>query len=124
MDKTMYKVGFRSAFVAFVASAGFSIAQILQIIGLISYPWDEVLIYGFSLFIAAPFMLALLALHYVTPDEKKFWSHAAVLFAVMYVTYVSLNYIVQLTADFTMTQTQFLYKHLTLFSGLLMRWDT
>lgn len=98
MDKTMYKVGFRSAFVAFVASAGFSIAQILQIIGLISYPWDEILIYGFSLFIAAPFMLALLALHYVTPDEKKFWSHAAVLFAVMYVTYVSLNYIVQLTA--------------------------
>ena len=26
-------------------------------------------------------MLALLALHYVTPDEKRFWSHAAVLFA-------------------------------------------
>jgi hypothetical protein len=98
MDKTMYKVGFWSALVAFVAAAGFSIAQILQIIGLISYPWDEILIYGFSLFIATPFMLALLALHYVTPDEKRFWSHAAILFAVIYVTYVSLNYVVQLTA--------------------------
>ena len=43
-------------------------------------------------------MLALLALHYVTPDEKWFWSHAAVLFAVMYATYVNLNYVVQLTA--------------------------
>ncbi len=98
MDKTLYRVGFWSALVAFVAASGFSIAQILQIIGLIRYPWDEILIYGFSLFIATPFMLALLALHYVTPDEKRFWSHAAVLFAVMYATYVTLNYVVQLAA--------------------------
>ena len=98
MDKTLYKIGFWSALIAFVAASGFSIAQILQIVGLVSYPWDEILIYGFSLFIAAPFMLALLALHYVTPVEKRFWSHAAVLFAVMYAIYVNLNYIVQLTA--------------------------
>lgn len=98
MDKTMYIVGFWSALVAFVAAASYSVAQVLQIIGLVSYPWDEVLIYGFSLFIATPFMLALLALHYVTPNEKRFWSHAAVLFAVMYTTYVNLNYVVQLTA--------------------------
>jgi hypothetical protein len=98
MEKTMYKVGFWSALVAFVATFGFSAAQILQIIGLVGHPWDEILIYGFSLFIATPFMLALLALHYVTPEEKRFWSHAAVLFALMYATYVSLNYVVQLTA--------------------------
>ena len=98
MDKTLYRVGFWSALVAFFAASGFSIAQILQIIGLVRYPWDEILIYGFSLFIATPFMLALLALHYVTPDEKRFWSHAAVLFAVMYAIYVTLNYVVQLTA--------------------------
>jgi len=59
----VYRVGFWSALVAFVATSGFSVAQILQIMGLVSYPWDEILIYGFSLFIAAPFMLALLALH-------------------------------------------------------------
>ena len=98
MDKTLYKIGFWSALIAFVAASGFSTAQILQIVGLVSYPWDELLIYGFSLFIATPFMLALLALHYVTPAEKRFWSHAAVLFAVMYAIYVNLNYIVQLTA--------------------------
>jgi len=98
MEETIYKIGFWSAFVAFVAAFGFDVAQILQLIGIVSYPWDEILIYGFSLFIATPFMLALLALHYVTPDEKKFWSHAAVLFAVMYATYVTLNYVVQLTA--------------------------
>lgn len=81
MDKTIYKVGFWTALVAFVAASGYSVVQILQVIGLVSHPWDEILIYGFSLFIAAPFMLALLALHYVTPNEKRFWSHAAVLFA-------------------------------------------
>ena len=98
MKETICKVGFWSGLVAFVAAAGFSVAQILQVMGLLSYPWDEILIYGFSLFIATPFMVALLALHHVTPDDKKFWSHAAVLFALMYVIYVTLNYVVQLTA--------------------------
>jgi len=98
MDKTIYKIGFWVALVAFVAAFGFSVVQILQIIGVLGYPWDAILIYGFSLFIATPFMLALLALHYVTPDEKRFWSHAAVLFALMYAIYVTLNYAVQLTA--------------------------
>ncbi len=98
MKETICKIGFWSGLVAFVAAAGFSVAQILQVIGILGYPLDEILIYGFSLFIATPFMLALLALHHVTPDDKKFWSHAAVLFAVMYVIYVTLNYVVQLTA--------------------------
>jgi hypothetical protein len=98
MDNTIYKVGFWSALVAFVAASGYSVVQILQVTGITSYPLDQILIYGFSLFIATPIMLALLALHYVTPDEKRFWSHAAVLFALMYATYVTLNYVVQLTA--------------------------
>jgi hypothetical protein len=98
MGKTLYKVGFWAALVAFVAAAGYSVVQILQVAGILGKPWDEISIYGFSLFIAIPFMLALLALHRLTPDEKKFWSHAAVLFAAMYATYVNLNYVVQLTA--------------------------
>jgi len=98
MEKPLYQIGFWAAFVAFVAVVGFDIAQILQIIGMLWYPWDEILIYGFSLFIATPFMLSLLALHYITPEEKRFWSHAAVLFAVMYAIFVSFNYVVQLTA--------------------------
>jgi hypothetical protein len=98
MEKPLYRIGFWSASVAFVAALGFDIAQILQIIGTLGYPWDEILIYGFSLFIATPFMLSLLALHYITPEEKRFWSHAAVLFALAYAIYVSFNYVVQLTA--------------------------
>ncbi len=98
MDKTIYRVGFWLALIAFIAAIGFSIAQILQVIGITKPPWDAILIYLFSLFIATPFMLVLLALHYVTPAEKRFWSHAAVLLALMYATYVTLNYVVQLTA--------------------------
>lgn len=94
----MYKIGFLTALVAFVANLGFSVSQILQLFGFIPKPWDEILIYGFSLCIATPFMLALLALHSVTPEKKRFWSHAAVLFALMYTLYVTLNYVVQLTA--------------------------
>ncbi len=97
-ENSVRKLGFWSALVAFVAAFGFSVAQILQVVGVVGPPWDGILIYGFSLFIATPFMLALLALHYVTPNEKRFWSHAAVLFAVMYTIYVTLNYVVQLTA--------------------------
>jgi hypothetical protein len=98
MNETVYKAGFWFALVAFVAAVGFDLAQVLQIIGTLGTPWDEIFIYGFSLFIATPFLLAIVALHSVTPEQKRFWSLAAVLFAVMYATYVSLNYVVQLTA--------------------------
>lgn len=98
MDKTIYRMGFWTALVAFIAAAGYSVFQILQIVGLLGRPWDEILIYGSSLLIATPFMLALLALHQTTPEERRFWSSAAVIFAVIYVVYVTLNYAVQLTA--------------------------
>lgn len=98
MNETLYKAGFWSALIAFIALVGYDVAQILQLVGLLGKPWDEILIYGSSLFIAIPFMLAMLALHYLTPDSRKYWSHAAVLFAAMYAIYVNTNYVVQLTA--------------------------
>jgi hypothetical protein len=97
MKISVSRIGFCLAFVAFFAAIGYSIVQIMQILGVLKYPWDEILIYGFSLVIATPFMLALLTLHYVTPVERRFWSHGAILFAVMYNIYVTLNYVVQLT---------------------------
>jgi hypothetical protein len=88
--------GYRSASVAVVGSAGYDVAQVLQLIGLLKPPWDGILIYGFSLVIAAPFMVAMVALHHQTPSELRFWSHTALLMSVVYVTYVTLNYVVQL----------------------------
>jgi len=94
----MRKVGFCAALVAFAGAAGYSIVQILQIAGLLHRPWDDFLIYGTSLLIAAPFMVAMLAFYYTRREEKRFWSHAAVLFSLMYATFATLMYVVQLTA--------------------------
>ncbi len=91
-----YRIGFIAGMLAFTANALFVIAQILQLLGLFTYPYDEISIYGFSLCIVIPFLLEMLALHYVTPNQKKFWSHAALLFTVIYAIFVTANYVVQL----------------------------
>lgn len=48
-------------------------------------------------------MLEILALHHITRPDKKFWSHAAVLFTVIYVVFVVANYVVQLATVIPMT---------------------
>jgi hypothetical protein len=95
--KSAATIGFYCALIAFMAAVGYGVAQILQVLGFVVYPLDAILIYGFSLGIASPFLLAMLALHHIVPNEKKIWTHAALLFAVMYATYVTLMYVVQLS---------------------------
>lgn len=92
----IYKVGYWSGIIAFIATVIFYIVQMLQIWDLLTYPMDEILIYGFSLCITLPFLLEMLAFHYVVPNGKKFWSHAAVIFTTIYVVFVTANYVVQL----------------------------
>ena len=94
MNKTIYKVGFWSGLIAFTSTVAFVTVQILQLFGVLSYPVDEILIYGFSLCIVIPFLLEMLALHHIVPPEKKFWSHAALIFTVLYVAFVTANYVV------------------------------
>jgi hypothetical protein len=96
MDTTIFKIGYRSGLTAFIATASFVIVQLLQLIGVLKYPWDEISIYATSLCITIPFLMAMLALHYITPPGKKYWSHLSVLFTVMYVVFVMANYVVQL----------------------------
>ena len=38
----------------------------------------------------------MLALHYATPIDKKFWSHAALICSIIYAVFVTANYVVQL----------------------------
>lgn len=103
MNKEIYKVGFWSGLIAFVATVAFYIVQMLQVLGVLSYPSDEILIYGFSLCITIPFVLEMLALHHVASIEKKFWSHGALIFTVIYVVFVTANYVVQLATVIPMT---------------------
>ncbi len=100
---TPIRLGFWAALVASAGTLGYSIVQIMQIVSLLHSPLDAILIYGFSFCIATPFVLAMLALHYVTPTAKKIWSHAALLFAAIYSVYVNLNYVVQLATVIPMS---------------------
>ena len=103
MNRTIYKVGFWSGLIAFSATVGFNIVQILQLFRVFNFPLDEILIYGFSMCIVIPFILEMLALHYAVPAEKKFWSHAALIFTVIYAVFVTANYVVQLATVIPMT---------------------
>ncbi len=94
MNTTVLKIGFWAGIIAFSANLAFVIAQLLQLTGFLRYPMDEILIYGFSLCITIPFLLEMLSLHYITPPEKKIWSHAALLFTLIYVVFVTANYVV------------------------------
>ena len=96
MNHSINKVGFWSGLIAFTATIAYCIVQLLQLYGVLTYPTDERLIYGTSLCIVIPFILEILALHYLAPKEKRFWSHAALTFATLYAVFVSANYVVQL----------------------------
>jgi hypothetical protein len=99
----LHKIGFWSGIIAFFSTLAFSVVQILQLIGALTYPVDEILIYSTSLCIVVPFILEILALHYTAPDGKKFWSHAALIFTTIYAVFVTGNYVVQLATVIPMS---------------------
>ena len=90
------EIGYRAGLVAFGATLSFDIVQLLQLAGVLTFPWDEILIYGTSLAIVVPFTLTILAFHHVTPVERQFWSHAALVSTIIYAVFVTANYVVQL----------------------------
>src|SRR6476661_600658 len=103
MNRIINKAGFWSGIIAFTATIAYCIFQLLQLYNILTYPTDEILIYSSSLCIVIPFVLEMLALHYITPDDKKFWSHAALLFTTLYAVFVTANYVVQLATVIPMT---------------------
>jgi len=103
MNHVINKIGFWSGLAAFTSTVGYCIVQLLQLYGVFTYPTDERLIYGTSLCIVVPFVLEILALHYITPEKKKFWSHAALVFTTLYAVFATANYVVQLATVIPMT---------------------
>lgn len=89
-------LGFRAGLIAFGATVSFVIVQVLQMAGILHFPWDEILIFGTSLCIVLPFVFEILALHYNTPRDRKIWSHAALFCSIIYAVFVIANYVVQL----------------------------
>ena len=96
MTTRVGEVGFRCGATASAAALAYDVVQILQVAGAVRFPADEILIYGTSLCIVVPFVLEMLAFHYLTRPELRFWSHAALIFTVVYAVFVTANYVVQL----------------------------
>lgn len=93
---TVAKVGFWSGLAAFVAVLAYDVVQVLQIVGVLRFPLDEILIYGTSLCIVVPFILLILSLHYLTNGRMQYWTHASLVFTIIYAVFVTANYVVQL----------------------------
>lgn len=93
---TPARVGFWAGVAACAATVAYDVVQIGQMLGLVRFPVDEILIFGTSLCIVVPFVLEILALHHTTPGDERFWTHAAIVFTIMYAVFGSANYVVQL----------------------------
>ena len=96
MSASIGKIGFGCGLAAATATIAYDVVQVSQIAGVLRYPLDEILIYGTSLCIVVPFLLAMLAFHYLTSPDKQFWTHGALIFAIIYAVFVTPNYVVQL----------------------------
>jgi len=94
--KNIRMIGFWSGIIAFSATVAYCIVQLLQVFHILHFPADEILIYGTSLCIVIPFLIEVLALHYITPAERRFWTHGALVFTIIYAVFVMANYVVQL----------------------------
>lgn len=90
------RIGFRAGLAAFTATVAYDIVQILQVVGVLHFPLDEILIFGTSLCIVVPFVLEMLALHYSRPIDQRYWTHAGLIFTTMYAVFSTANYVVQL----------------------------
>jgi hypothetical protein len=91
------RIGFWAGVAAGSATLGYDVVQILQMVGVLRFPLDEILIFGTSLCIVVPFVLEMLALHYSRTSDKQFWTHAGLIFTTMYAVFGTANYVVQLT---------------------------
>ena len=96
MTRSIGEVGYWSGLAAFASTVAYDVVQILQVAGALRFPLDEILIYGTSLCIVVPFILEMLALHHLTAPERRFWTHAALIFTIVYAVFVVPNYVVQL----------------------------
>jgi len=90
------EAGYWSGLVAATATATYGLVQVLQVAGLLQFPADEILIYGASLCIVVPFILEMVAFHHLSTGDARYWTHAALLFTVIYAVFVTANYVVQL----------------------------
>ena len=85
------RIGFWAGAAAFTTTVAYLVAQILQGVGALRSPLDEILLFGTSLCIVLPVVFAILAFHYCTPDDKRFRTRATLLFTTAYAVFGAAN---------------------------------
>lgn len=106
IPSTVSKLGYWSGFCATFFSIMYIVGQLAEWFDLLgsgggpenaSTAIGLIILLTPSLLLAPSFALLMLCVHYQAPENKKVWSHAAIMFATVYVVMVSINYYVQLT---------------------------
>lgn len=96
MTRAVNRIGFWSGVAAAGATIAYDVVQLLQVVGAVHFPLDEILIFGTSLCIVVPFVLEMVTLHHTRAADARFWTYAALVFTTMYAVFGAANYVVQL----------------------------
>ncbi|MCX5493510.1 hypothetical protein OSH11_02210 [Kaistia dalseonensis] len=92
------RFGFWASIAAMFFALAYGVPQILQVVGWLTFPLDEILIFLPSLALAPSFVLASAALYEATRPERRIWSLAGLVLALHYAVLVSIVYVIQLAA--------------------------
>ena len=65
--------------------------------GVLKLPWDPDVPDAFSLLLAWSFLVMMVCLHQIAPEEKKLWSQTGLSFTMLYAAVVSIVYFVIIT---------------------------
>ena len=71
MNEASPQLGFGASVIAFIAIVAYGVAQIMQVLNIVSYPLADILIYGTSLCISVPFLITILALHDTVESRQR-----------------------------------------------------
>jgi len=71
------RFGFWAAIASFVFAVAYGIPQVLQVAGILTFPYDEIWIFAPSLLLAPSFVLANASLYETTPGERRIFALAA-----------------------------------------------
>jgi hypothetical protein len=93
---SLHLLGYWSSIASLVFAWGYSAAQLLSWLKVISYPHDLFWLFLPSLFLAPSFLVAIICLYHKVQEELKIWSAIGVAFAIIYCAFATLTYFTQL----------------------------
>jgi len=91
------KIGFWSAIFTFIFAMGYIVLQLASFAGYPAEPWHLITLSFPSFWLTLSFVVLMISIHHYAFEEKKIWSHIALVFAIMYATLNASVYYLQMT---------------------------